>query len=76
MKIDQGAFLLVVKSSDPNEVYAPYIKGLIDMKAALDLDWKNGNKFYFNKLAPNHPAIQFARSVNPNFDEFLNNIPY
>jgi hypothetical protein len=36
----------------------------------------NGNEFYFNELKSDHPAIKFARSINPNFDEVLKNISY
>lgn len=72
----EGARLLVVKSKEKGEAYEPYIKGLIEMKGTLEKERANGNSFYFNELKPNHPAILFARSVNPNFDEVLKNISY
>ena len=71
-----GALLFVVKSKEEGEAYEPYIKGLNEMKATLDKERANGNKFYFNELKPDHPAILFARSVNPNFDVVLKNISY
>jgi quercetin dioxygenase-like cupin family protein len=72
----EGAFLLVVKSKEKGEAYEPYMKGLQDMKIMLDKERTNGNAFYFNELKPDHPAIKFARSVNPDFDEVLENIKY
>ena len=72
----EGAFLLVVKSKDDGEGYEPYLKGLKEMKTMLDEERRNGSTFYFNELKPEHAAIKFARSVNPEFDEVLNNIPY
>ena len=71
-----GALLFVVKSKEKGEHYEPYMKGLHEMKVTLDQERANGNPFYFNELKPNHPAILFARSVNPNFDEVLKNISY
>jgi len=72
----EGAFLLVVKSKEEGEAYEPYMKGLQEMKVMLDEERANGNAFYFNELKPDHPAILFARSVNPDFDEVLENIDY
>jgi len=72
----EGARLLVVKSKEKGEAYGPYIKGLNEMKVTLDKERAEGTKFYFNELKPDHPAILFARSVNPNFDEVLKNINY
>ena len=72
----EGAFLLVVKSKEEGEAYEPYMKGLQEMKIMLDEERANGNAFYFNELKSDHPAILFARSVNPDFDEVLENIDY
>lgn len=72
----EGAHLLVVKSKTDGEDYEPYMEGLNNMVTALDKQRKEGTQFYFNELDANHEAIQFARSVNPDFDEVLNNIPY
>jgi len=71
-----GALLFVVKSKEEGESYEPYMKGLNEMKVTLDQERANGNPFYLKELKPDHPAILFARSVNPNFDELLKNIPY
>lgn len=67
----EGALLFVVKSKTEGEAYEPYMKGLLEMKTSLDQERANGNPFYFKELKPDHPAILFARSVNPNFDEVL-----
>jgi len=71
-----GALLFVVKSKEAGEGYEPYMKGLKEMVQTLDKERTNGNPFYFNELKADHPAILFARSVNPDFDEVLKNIPY
>jgi quercetin dioxygenase-like cupin family protein len=68
---DEKALLLVVKSSKPEEAYAPYVKGLQDMAASLDKDRESGGVYYFNGLEEEHAAIKFARSVNPDFDKVL-----
>ncbi len=72
----EGAFLLVVKSMEEGEAYEPYMKGLEEMKTMLDEERANGSEFYFNELKADHPAIIFARSVNPDFDAVLENIEY
>lgn len=71
-----GALLLVVKSKEEGEAFEPYMKGLLEMKESLDKERASGNAFYFNELKPDHPAIVFARSVNPKFDDVLKSIPY
>ncbi|CAD5257015.1 MULTISPECIES: cupin domain-containing protein [unclassified Imperialibacter] len=72
----ESAFLLVVKTKEEGETYEPYVKGLREMKGLLEKERADGTEFYFNELPSDHPAIQFARSVNPDFDQMLNNIPY
>ncbi|KAB2920401.1 MAG: hypothetical protein F9K30_16375 [Dechloromonas sp.] len=72
----EGALLLVVKGKAPNDGYETFNKGILSMQAAVDKERKEGTAFYYNALAPNHPAIVFARSVNPNFDTVLKNIKY
>jgi quercetin dioxygenase-like cupin family protein len=72
----EGALLLVVKGKAPNDGYETFNKGILSMQAAVDKERKEGTAFYYNALAPNHPAIAFARSVNPDFDTVLKNIKY
>ena len=72
----EGAFLLVVKSKGDGEGYEPYMKGLKEMQAMVDEQRQDGMEFYYNELPEDHEALEFARSVNPDFDEVLNNIPY
>lgn len=72
----EGAFLLVVKTKEEGAAFEPYMQGLKDMATMLDNERKGGMQFYFNELDAEHEAIIFARSVNPDFDEVLNNIPY
>lgn len=67
----EGALLLVVKSKEKGAGYEPFIAGLKKMKGNLDKERAGGAKFYFNELKPDHPAVVFARSVNPKFDDVL-----
>jgi len=72
----EGAFLLVVKSKEEGEAFKPYMEGLQEMKIKLDEERAKGNAFYYNELEPDHAAIKFARSVNPDFDRVLENSKY
>lgn len=67
----EGALLLVVKPKQGTDSYATFNKGIKSMQATVDKERKEGSPFYFNELKPDHPAIVFARSVNPKFDEVL-----
>lgn len=71
-----GAFLLVVKTKEEGADYEPYMKGLREMATHLEEERKIGTEFYYNELEEDHPAIQFARSVNPDFDSVLKSIAY
>ncbi len=70
----EGAFLLVVKTKKKGEAYEPFMAGIKKMKASLEKEKASGTPFYYNALKPDHPAIVFAKSVNPKFDEVLKNI--
>jgi quercetin dioxygenase-like cupin family protein len=72
----EGAFLLVVKTKEEGADYEPYMEGLRSMVSELDEERENGTAFYYNELDDAHPAIQFARSVNPDFDSVLQSIQY
>ena len=72
----EGAFLLVVKVKQKGEAYEPFVKGIKKMKDTLDKERASGSPFYYNALKPDHPAIVFAKQVNPKFDEVLKNIKY
>lgn len=68
----EPALLLVVKPKGENTDYDIFNRGLKSMQASTDKERKEGKiQFYFNELKPDHPAIVFARSVNPNFDDVL-----
>ena len=71
-----GALLLVVKTKEEGANYDDYMAGLREMVGELDAERKNGTAFYYNELSEDHPAIQFARSVNPDFDKVLESIEY
>jgi hypothetical protein len=70
----EGALLLVVKPKQNTDSYETFNKGIKSMKATVEKERKEGSPFYFNELKPDHPAIIFARSVNPKFDEVLKGI--
>ena len=72
----EGALLMVVKTKKPTDNYKPFMQGLTKMKADLDKQRSEGALFYFNALRPDHPAVVFAKSVNPNFDAVVKAIPY
>ena len=71
-----GALLYVVKSKKPDDNYKKFINGITKMQADVDKQRKEGVPFYFNALRPDHPAVVFAKSVNPDFDAVVKNIPY
>ncbi|MDN5204866.1 cupin domain-containing protein [Fulvivirgaceae bacterium BMA10] len=70
----EGAFLLIVKKKNEGEGYESYSKGLQGLAKQLDEEKAKGMQFYYNDLEPDHPAMLFAREVNPNFEEVLQNI--
>jgi quercetin dioxygenase-like cupin family protein len=72
----EGALLLIVKDKQGREDYATFNAGIKSMQATVDKERREGTSFYFNELQPDHPAIAFARSVNPKFDDVLANIKY
>ena len=72
----EGALLMVVKSKKPTDGYKAFMQGLTKMKADLEKQRSKGELFYFNALRPDHPAVVFAKSVNPNFDALVKSIPY
>ncbi|MEM7298500.1 MAG: cupin domain-containing protein [Bacteroidota bacterium] len=72
----EGALLYVVKTKEEGAGYEPYMKGLRDMVSELDDMRTDGMEFYYNELPEDHVAIQFARSVNPDFDAVLASIKY
>lgn len=67
----EGALLLIVKTKEKGAGYEPFIAGLKKMKGNLDKERAGGTPFYFNELKPDHPAVVFARSVNPKLDDVL-----
>ncbi|MEH0168534.1 cupin domain-containing protein [Roseateles microcysteis] len=70
----EGALLLVVKLKGKTTSYENFNSGLKTMAVQLEKERKSGIPFYFSELKPDHPAVVFARSVNPNFDAVLKSI--
>lgn len=68
---NEPALLLVVKPKADTTSYEVFHKGVSNMAASVDKERKAGVPFYYNELKPNDPALAFARSVNPRFDEVL-----
>jgi quercetin dioxygenase-like cupin family protein len=67
----EPALLLVVKPKGPTTDFDTFNRGIKAMQTSVDKDRKGGMAFYYNELKPDHPAITFARSVNPTFDAVL-----
>lgn len=72
----EGALLMVVKTKKVTDGYKTFMEGLTKMKSNLEKERSEGALFYFNALRPDHPAVVFAKSVNPNFDALVKSIPY
>ncbi len=67
----EDAVLLVVKPKGENTSYDIFNRGIKSMQSTVDKDFKSGGQYYFHQLKPDHPAVTFARSVNPAFDDVL-----
>ncbi len=67
----EGALLLVVKTKNKGDGYESFGKGINKMKKAVEVQKAKGEAFYYNALKPDHPAVVFARQVNPKFDDVL-----
>ena len=70
----EGAYLYIVKQFDEGLDYEAYTKDIRAMAEQLDQEMSDGSVFYFNQLDANHPAIEFARQHNPDFDELLSGL--
>jgi len=68
---NEKALIYIVKTKMEGEDYEEFTKGVIDMAKMLEEEKANGTVFYFNGLKADHPAVVFARKVNPNFNELL-----
>jgi pimeloyl-ACP methyl ester carboxylesterase/quercetin dioxygenase-like cupin family protein len=66
---DEPAFILIFKgdrvTKDERE-FIDYLKGMADR---LEKDHAAGTPFLLKELAADHPAREFARKVNPQFDK-------
>ena len=69
-----GALVLIFKQKVKPETYDSFHQGLKKVQAEIEAERKKGVPFYYNQLKPDHPAVMFARSVNPDFDAVLKNI--
>ncbi len=72
----EGAYLIIFKKKKEGENYESFTKGTQNLVTMLDKERTNGVEFYFNELDAGHPAIIFAREVNPDFESVLQNIKY
>jgi quercetin dioxygenase-like cupin family protein len=66
----EGAFLYIVKSYE-NLDYESYTTDIRNLAEELDQEMAEGSVFYYHQLEDDHPAIQFAREHNPDFDGIL-----
>lgn len=67
----EGADILIFKKIRPGEDYRFFTAGTRKLAADLDRRLSAGETFYFHQLDPEHPAIEFARANNPDFDAIL-----
>ena len=67
----EGAEILIFKKKREGDDYDSFVAGIKDMAAGLDEQLKDGEPFYYSQLPADHPAIQFARSKNPDFSAVL-----
>ena len=70
----EGAYLYIVKQFDEGLDYEAYTKDIRAMAGQLDQEMAAGSAFYFNQIEADHPAIEFARQHNPDFDELLSGL--
>lgn len=68
---NEPALLLIVKPKGESTDYKVFNEGIKEMAANVDADRKKGGAYYYDVLEEDHPAIKFARSVNPDFDAVL-----
>jgi hypothetical protein len=69
-----GALVLIMKHMPQKQTYESFHRGLQKVQGEIDVQHKKGVPFYFDELKPDHPAVLFARSVNPDFDAVLRGI--
>ena len=67
----EDALLLIVKPKGDSVSYEAFNKGIMEMKQSTADERAKGTPFYYNELEPDHPALKFAREVNPKFDDVL-----
>ena len=67
----EGADILIFKKKRDGENYESFVTGIGEMAEKLDGEMKEGEPFYYHQLSDDHPAIEFARSKNPDFDQVL-----
>ncbi len=72
---NEDALLLVVKTRAPDDNYESTIEGLEGMAAMVDRQMKEeGVAFWYDQVPADHPARQYARKVNPDFDEVMDRL--
>jgi len=67
----EGAFLYIVKQLEEGLDYESYTTDIRNLAEQLDREMAEGGVFYYHQLEADHPAIQFARQHNRDFDEIL-----
>jgi pimeloyl-ACP methyl ester carboxylesterase/quercetin dioxygenase-like cupin family protein len=66
-----NALILIFKGDRVTKVESDFIQYLQGMAARLERDHQRGVPFLLRELRDDHPARQFARQVNPDFEEQL-----
>jgi len=64
---DEPAYILIFKGNRTSKDEEEFVTYLKDLAARLKENNRNGTPFTLDELPENHPALQFGRSVNPEF---------
>jgi hypothetical protein len=64
---DEDAYILIFKGDRLSKTEGEFIEYLRGMAKRLEKEETEGVPYKLKSLAPEHPAIEFARRVNPEF---------
>ncbi len=71
MPFDEPAYILIFKNSrseKSDDEFLDYLRGLAEK---LKKEQADGTPYHFGDLPPDHPAREFARKLNPEWEAKL-----
>ncbi|MHC4444125.1 MAG: cupin domain-containing protein [Planctomycetota bacterium] len=68
---NNSAYLLIFQEDRTETDMKSFVEGLEGLKVDLEKRRANGMHFFLRELQPNHPAREFARKVNPEWEHKL-----